>query len=122
MTDFDSPLIKYFSFIALGLMLTIGYVVLRALQSKKKHEHDKPAAAAYLAEAELEARRLKARRDVEKNAEGEAVLSLTPGQQRERERVKRLVENHDRAEKNDSGEPETPGPEKKERQEKGEEA
>jgi len=82
----ENPLIKYFSFIVLGLMLAVGYVLVRFFGGRKgRRDADGRSMEDILLEAEREVRR-------KKGVGGEdQPLGLTPEQQIERARVQALA-------------------------------
>lgn len=92
--DFENPLIKYFSYIALGLVMCIGYVIFRVQsQRKKRQQAEKRSLEAMLVEAEAEARALKEKREagVEEDEEDVDVLAMSPEQLREQARLRQMV-------------------------------
>lgn len=100
--DWNAPLTKYFSYIALGLMVCIGYVILRVLTSRKKKEEERDRREknleAYFAEAEQEARRRRQEKELAERGEApdaleDDELAPSPSQQAEQERLKRLVQH-----------------------------
>lgn len=120
--EWDSPLIKYFSFIVLGLMMTIGYVVLRFITSKKKvDDGSRSRTESLLAEAEREARQMRQARQGQSAgpqiaASAPQALELSPEQQAEQEKLKSLVQQHEDAEKSS---PEAPAASDEEPDERG---
>ncbi len=89
----DSPFVKYFSFILLGLMMSIGWVMWR-LFGKKKKEREGPGLEKFLSEAEAEAlQQARARR--ERKQVDEEALALSPKQELELQRVEKLVRGHE---------------------------
>ena len=83
--QFVSPIETYFGFIVLGLMLCVGYIVARHYGSKK--EQSGISAEEALREAEREAYRR------HQEAQGAAPLGLTPEQEVEQARAKRLLKD-----------------------------
>lgn len=111
-SDFDSPLVKYFSFIVLGLMLSVGYLVLRSMAAKKKREAAPPPLELLLKEAETEAWRRA--RDAKQGEEAEA-LALPPTELQKQEGLKRIVASSELQDSmKDEMEPAEPGKDQEE--------
>jgi len=85
--DFDSPYTSYFSFIVLGLVLTVGYAWFRLARTKAQREA--LDLEEQLLEAEREARRLHAQRL--QSQQGTSGLELTPDQILERAQLQKLA-------------------------------
>lgn len=83
---FESPLTRYFSFILLGLVVTVGYVVWRVFFARKGRKDDRTLEE-ILREAETEARQ----RAASKRGEDNEALELTPAQERQRAELQRLA-------------------------------
>ncbi len=83
---------KYFSFIVLGLVMTIGYVFWRVKGPKGESPTKSSGLEEALHEAELEAWRLKSARDQGISEKENEVLALTPEQAKERERLQKIAD------------------------------
>jgi hypothetical protein len=96
--QFVSPLETYFGFIVLGLMLTIGYIVVRQYGGRRDQRENVDLADA-LREAELEAYRRKREREAIAPAESDdAPAPLAPFDEEEelaRARVGDLLRNQE---------------------------
>lgn len=98
--DFVTPMEKYFSFFVLGVLLCVGYLLLRFLGRKKKRdEGERLRIEEELFRVEAEARAAHAARQQKadatrprKDESGEPLLGLTPEQEMERQRVKEMLE------------------------------
>lgn len=87
---FTDPLGKYFSFIVLGLMMCIGYAIIRIVSGKKKDEENrrKGSLEEMLAGAEREA--WEQARNRRQGEEADA-LALPPEEEKKRAALARMV-------------------------------
>lgn len=89
--DIGGPLVMYFSYIVLGLLMVVGYIIYRAFGRRKRDDRVVELEQA-LRQAEAEARALKAQRE----GKGEA-LAPDEAHQHLQAQVRRMVDEHDRA-------------------------
>ncbi len=89
--DIGGPLVMYFSYIVLGLVMVVGYIIYRAFGRRKRDDRVFELEQA-LRQAEAEARALKAQRE----GKGEA-LAPTEEQQRAQAQLRRMVDEHEKS-------------------------
>ena len=111
MDDLNNPLIKYFSYIILGLVLSIGWVYYRLRQRHDQRKQKKASSMeAYLLEAEKEIRqKAKAKKQGLSEEQMNDVLAPTPDEEEKRDLLRHLVEEGNKTPPDDVGQqPEEP--------------
>lgn len=90
---FTDPLGKYFSFIVLGLMMSVGYVIIRIVSGRKKEDAKRRTSLEeMLAGAEREA--WEEARNRRQGEEADA-LALTPEEEKKRAAILKMVAEED---------------------------